>query len=147
MGGVGRLVVGGVYVVDAGLQAGVHDVQVLIGKGEIEDDVRPEPLYESGQLRDIVGVYARRLNLPAVSTGESFLDRLGLPIVLLATTISLKTSGTCAHLCAATVATPPAPIIIKLPRLFLSFMQTLREILLMFALPELLFLPDPYCVP
>ena len=40
LGLVRRLVVGGVQVVHPGLQAGVHDRQVLVGQGHVDDQVR-----------------------------------------------------------------------------------------------------------
>ena len=57
--GVFRLVVGGVHVVDAARQAGVHDRQVLVGQGDVHDKVRPVPLDEGDELVHVVGVDLR----------------------------------------------------------------------------------------
>ena len=53
----GRLVVRGVDVVDAGFETGVHDMQVLIGKREIQHDIGPDLPDEFNELRHIVGIH------------------------------------------------------------------------------------------
>ena len=67
---VRRLVVGGVDVVHAGLEAGVHDVEVLVGQGEVQDDVRAERLDELDELGDVVGVDLCGLNGTLQCGGE-----------------------------------------------------------------------------
>ena len=53
---VRRLVVGGVDVIDSGFEAGVHDVEVLVGQREVQDHVGAERADELDELRDVVGV-------------------------------------------------------------------------------------------
>jgi hypothetical protein len=56
LGLVRRLVVGGVEVVDPGLEAGVHEGQVLVGQGDVEHQVRLERLDQGHGLGDVVGI-------------------------------------------------------------------------------------------
>ena len=56
VGNVAGLVVGGVEVVDAAAQAGVHDGEVLIGEGHVDDHLRLVALEEGYYLLDVVGV-------------------------------------------------------------------------------------------
>ena len=51
------LVVGGVHVVHAAGQAGVHDGQVLIGQGDVHDQVGLHLLDEGDDLIDVIGVH------------------------------------------------------------------------------------------
>ena len=51
------LVVGGVHIVDAARQAGVHDGQVLIGQGDIHHQVRLVALDEGDHLVHLVGIH------------------------------------------------------------------------------------------
>ena len=43
-------------------------MQVLIGKGKIENDVGLKFVYESGEFRYIVGIYLCYLNVSAISS-------------------------------------------------------------------------------
>jgi hypothetical protein len=54
--GVRWLVVGGVEVVHAGLEAGVHDGQVLVGQRDVDDQFRLHVAHQRNQLRHVVGV-------------------------------------------------------------------------------------------
>ena len=51
------LVVGGVHVVDAALQAGVHDGQVLVGQGDVHHQVGLVALDEGNHFLHLVGVH------------------------------------------------------------------------------------------
>ena len=51
------LVVGGVHVVDAALQAGVHDGQVLVGQGNVHHQVGLVVLDEGHHFLHLVGVH------------------------------------------------------------------------------------------
>ena len=51
------LVVGGVEIVDSGLQAGFHDGEVLVGESHNDADVGAVPLEECRELLHIVGVH------------------------------------------------------------------------------------------
>jgi len=55
--GVLRLVVGGVHVVDAAGEAGVHDGQVLIGQGDVHHEVGLIALDEGDDLVHMVGIH------------------------------------------------------------------------------------------
>ena len=55
--GVVRLVVGGVHVVDVAGKAGIHNGQVLIGQGDVHDQVRLVGLDEGDDLFGLVGVH------------------------------------------------------------------------------------------
>ena len=52
-----RLVVGGVHVVDAAGQAGVHDGQILIGQGDVHHEVGLVALDEGDHFVHLVGVH------------------------------------------------------------------------------------------
>ena len=56
MGGIRRLVVGGVEIVDPALEAGVHDRQVLVGQGDVDHQLRLDAIDQGHQLRHAVGV-------------------------------------------------------------------------------------------
>ena len=56
-GGILRLIVGGVHVVDAAGQAGLHDGQVLIGQGNVHDQIGLIALDQGSQLLHLVGVH------------------------------------------------------------------------------------------
>ena len=53
---IARLVVGGVYVVDAGFEAGVHEGEVLIGQGDVDEDVGLEIFEEFYGGGHVIGV-------------------------------------------------------------------------------------------
>ena len=59
LGDVARLVVGGVEVVHAGLEAGVHQRQVLVGQGDVDQQVGLDALEQRDRLGDVVGVDLR----------------------------------------------------------------------------------------
>ena len=63
---------------DSCLKAGIHNMQVLIGKREIENNVRLEFIYESGQFRHIVGIHLCYLDVPAISPFNIASDGLTL---------------------------------------------------------------------
>ena len=54
-----RLVVGGVHVVDARLEAGIHDRQILIRKRHVDDEVGLDLLQQLDGLGNVVGVDLR----------------------------------------------------------------------------------------
>jgi hypothetical protein len=54
---VSWLVVGGIYIVDLGLEAGVHDGEVLVGKGDVDHDLRLYFLDQSSDFLREVSVY------------------------------------------------------------------------------------------
>lgn len=62
LGDVARLVVGGVDVMHARSEAGVHDGEVLVGQRDVDDDFRLEVVQQGGQFGDVVGVNPRSLN-------------------------------------------------------------------------------------
>lgn len=53
---VGRLVVGRVDVVDAGVEAGVHQVEVLVGQGDVDEQLGAEGFDQGDRGLDIVRV-------------------------------------------------------------------------------------------
>ncbi len=57
LGLVGVLVVGGVQVGHAGAQAGLHDGQVLVGQGHVDQHVGLERLDQRDQRLDVVGIH------------------------------------------------------------------------------------------
>ena len=59
LGLVRRLVVGGIEVVDAGLEAGVHDRQVLVGQCHVDYQVRLLAADQRGHLAHVVGIDLR----------------------------------------------------------------------------------------
>jgi hypothetical protein len=67
MGLIGGLIVGGVYVVHARLETGIHDMQVLIRQRQVKDHVGPEGLHEGDEFRDIVRIHPGRSDIPGIS--------------------------------------------------------------------------------
>ena len=59
-GFVERLIVGRVEVADAVLEAGVHDVEILIRQGEVDHQLGAEVLEEAHQFVLVVGVHLSR---------------------------------------------------------------------------------------
>ena len=57
VGLVAWLIVGGVQVVDAAAQAGLHDGQVLIGQGQVDDHVGFVAVEQSHELVHVVGIH------------------------------------------------------------------------------------------
>ena len=82
LGEVGRLVVGRVDVVDAGVEAGVHQVEVLVGQGEIDQQVGAERLDQGDGGLDVVRVDGRGLDRAA--RGGLDVGGDGLALVLVA---------------------------------------------------------------
>ena len=76
--GVLGLVVGGVHVVDAALQARIHDGQVLIGQGDVHDDVRLVLVDQRAQLVEVVRVHLGGADLGGGGAVQLLLDRVAL---------------------------------------------------------------------
>ena len=49
-------VVGGVEVVDATFKAGIHDGEVLVGKGDVDAKDRLMFFHELDEFRDVIGI-------------------------------------------------------------------------------------------
>ena len=64
---VRRFVVGGVQIVHARFKAGVHDVQILIGQGDVHDEVGLHAADESREFGHVVGVHLSGFNVAAVA--------------------------------------------------------------------------------
>ncbi len=77
LGDVTRFVVGGVDVMHACGEAGVHDGEVLIGQGDVDDDLRLEVLQEGSQLGHVVGIDACGLNRAGEFGGDGVALGLG----------------------------------------------------------------------
>ncbi len=74
LGRIPGFVVGCIQVVDARLEAGIHDGEVLVGQGDIDDQFRLFPLQQRCQFRHIVRVDLCGADWPAQLIG----DRLAL---------------------------------------------------------------------
>ena len=72
------LVVGGVHVIDAALQAGVHDGQILVGQGDVHHQVGLAALNEGDHFFHLVGVH-----LGSGDLGGSLARQLGGQLVTL----------------------------------------------------------------
>ena len=59
---IARLIVRGVHIVAAGFEAGIHDRQVLIGQGHVDQEVRLHLFDEGDHFRHIVGIDLRNLD-------------------------------------------------------------------------------------
>jgi hypothetical protein len=77
LGDVTRFVVGGVDVMHTSREAGVHDGEVLIGQGDVDDDLGFEVLQEGGQLGNIVGVHSGGLDRAGEFGGDGVALGLG----------------------------------------------------------------------
>ena len=55
--GIFRLIVGGVHIVDAAGQAGIHDGQILIGQGNVHDQIGLVAVDKIAQLLHIIGIH------------------------------------------------------------------------------------------
>ena len=77
LGGIERLVVGGVQIVHAGLQAGVHDVQILVGEGHVDHQLRLHLPDQGHQFRHVVGIHLGRLDAVAQLGGNGVALRFG----------------------------------------------------------------------
>ena len=64
LGLVQRLVIGGVQVVDARGEAGVHDVQVLVGQRDIDHHLGLHALDQRHHARHVVGIHLRGVDRP-----------------------------------------------------------------------------------
>jgi len=71
-------VVGGVEVIDLALQAGIHNGQVLVGKRDIDDDIRSGTVDELYEFGDRVGIDLRRFDLHAGSLFDIHSDVVAL---------------------------------------------------------------------
>ena len=67
---VAGLVVGRVEVVAAALEAGVHDREVLIRQGDVDDDVGLEGAEQLAQRRHVVGIDLGGLHAVAADGGR-----------------------------------------------------------------------------
>ena len=70
---VARLVIGGVEIIGAGRQAGIHDRQILIGQRQIDHQIGFLLLDQRGQRRHIIGVDLRGCD----GNAGALFDRLG----------------------------------------------------------------------
>ena len=78
LGLVARLVVGGVQIVHARRQAGVHDRQVLIGQGQVHDQFGLHLLDQRRGRRHVVSVNGRRVDVDAEARLHGLGDRIAL---------------------------------------------------------------------
>jgi len=62
-GRIEGFVVGGVEVVDTGLQTGIHDGQILVGERHVDHQAGLLTANQGHQLGDLVGVDLRRRHL------------------------------------------------------------------------------------
>ena len=63
---VKRFIVRGVDIVHTGFEAGVHDMQILIGKRKVQHHVGPDFFNQFDQLRHIVRIHLSRGNRAVV---------------------------------------------------------------------------------
>ena len=77
LGGIERLVVGGIEVIDAGRQTGVHDGQVLIREGDVDHQFRLLRLDQRHQFRHIIGIDLGGLDRPVDLGGNGVALGLG----------------------------------------------------------------------
>ena len=68
MGLVLGLVVGGIEVVAAALETGVHDGEILIREGDVDDDIGLESAEQLAQLGDAVGIDLRGFDAAAADS-------------------------------------------------------------------------------
>ncbi len=111
---VARLVIGGVHIIGAGIEAGVHDREVLIGQGQIDDQ-----LGASCMMSAVVAPMSSAsswcvFTVTPVRACTDAAMASHFETVRLARWISLKMSGFVACIWAilwtATEPTPPAPM-------------------------------------
>ena len=62
-----RLIVGRVEVVASASQASIHDGQVLVGQGQVDDQLRLVAIEERLQLLHVVGIHLGRLDVQVVA--------------------------------------------------------------------------------
>jgi len=102
------LVVGRIEVIDAAFQAGVHDREILIGKGHVDDDIGTEGAEEFAQFGNAVGIDLSGLYAAAADRRRNGVAlRLGVRLA----SITSEKIGLAATFCVTTVPTPPAPMI------------------------------------
>ena len=74
-----RLVVGRVEIVATGLQASLHDREILVGQGEVHHQFGLEVVEEANELLHIVGIHLCGANIVAQPhVGNALGDRLAL---------------------------------------------------------------------
>lgn len=118
-----RLVVGCVLIVASACQASVHDGKVLVGQREVEHEVRLKLVEELLQLLHVVGVDFSGLDVHLIAFSVYGLYELVAFSLVMAGNHKLREDVLVLdYLKAATVATPPAPIINILP-IILFFYQ------------------------
>jgi hypothetical protein len=78
MGLVKGLVIGRINIMGSCRETCVHDMQILIREGEIENNIRPEFAHEGCKFRYIVGVNPSRLDVSSVSGLNVIFDGLAL---------------------------------------------------------------------
>ena len=71
-----RLVVGGVKVVNARRQTGLHDGKILIGKRDIDQNVGIELLDQLDDFERLIGIHLRRLDFTLQLRGNRLALRL-----------------------------------------------------------------------
>ena len=75
-------IVRGIDVVNAGVEAGVHQVKVLVGQGDVDEQVGTEGLDQGNRRFDIIGIHGRRLD--GLARGELDVRRDGFAFVFVA---------------------------------------------------------------
>lgn len=75
-------VVRGIDVVDAGVEAGVHQMKVLVGQGDVDEQIGAEGLDEGNRRFDIIGIHGGRLD--GLARGDLDVRRDGLAFILIA---------------------------------------------------------------
>jgi hypothetical protein len=83
LGEVGRFVVGGVDVTDAGVEAGVHQVEVLVGQGDVDEQVGAEGL-DQGVTVALTSSASRAARADRAAGGGLDVGGDGLALVLVA---------------------------------------------------------------
>ncbi len=70
LGGIQRLVVGGIHIIDARFQTGIHNGQILIGQRHIDHQIRFDAIDQRHQFRHVVRIYLGGLNGPIELRGN-----------------------------------------------------------------------------
>ena len=73
-----RLIVGRIHIIDTAGQAGVHDGQILIGQGDIHDQIRLIIIDQVNHLLHLVRIHLRRGNLCGSLLPELLRQRIAL---------------------------------------------------------------------
>ena len=79
---VRRFVVCGIDVVNAGVEAGVHQVKGLGGQGDVDEQVGAEGLDQGDRRLDVIGIHGGRLD--GLAGGDLNVRRDGFAFVLVA---------------------------------------------------------------